>query len=101
MTSSRLLCFQRFRLATALWNQRQEDWGWFLWSASDGLRLAVDIFTDDHSTGLFRAHLSTSKRGLLGDRKEPDTPALEELMQVVNGALTSWLGSAPLVDRVD
>ena len=79
----------------------QEDWGWFLWSASDGLRLAVDIFTDDHSTGLFRAHLSTSKRGLLGDRKEPDTPALEELMQVVNGALTSWLGSAPLVDRVD
>jgi hypothetical protein len=78
----------------------QEDWGWFLWAEKDGLRLAVDIFTDDPLAGRFRARLSTSRRSLLGRRKELDTPALEELAQVVAGSLRGWLGSDPSVERV-
>lgn len=78
----------------------QEDWGWFLWSASNGLRLAVDIFTEDPAAGRFRVRLSTSMRGLLGGRKELDVPELDELMRIVTGSLTSWVGSAPSIERV-
>ena len=79
----------------------EEDWGWFIWSTSDGLRLAVDIHTDDYLVGRFRARVATSRRGLLFGRKEIDTAALEELKQIVHAALTSWVGLPPLVVHVD
>jgi hypothetical protein len=79
----------------------EEDWGWFMWCSSNDTRLAVDIFTDDYRAGEFRARLASSKRGLLFGREEVDTPDLEELMQLVQAELTSWLGSMPIVARVD
>ena len=78
----------------------EEDWGWFMWFARDGLRLAVDIFTDDYLVGRFRARVATSRRGLRFKWKEIDTTELEELKQIVRAQLASWLGVAPLVVHV-
>lgn len=77
-----------------------EDWGWFIWSTRDRLRLAVDIFTDDYRVGRFRARVATSRRGPLFGWKEIDTAELEELKQIVHAQLSSWLGVAPLVAHV-
>jgi len=79
----------------------EEDWGWFIWSTSDGLRLAVDIFTDDDLLGRFRARIATSKRRPVFGWKEIDTAALEELRQIVDAGLTAWLGHPPLVVHID
>jgi hypothetical protein len=79
----------------------EEDWGWFIWSTFDGLRLAVDIHTDDYLVGRFRARVATSRRGWLFGRNEIDTSALEELKEIVRAALTSWVGLPPLVVHID
>ena len=79
----------------------EEDWGWFNWSTLDGLRLAVDVFTDDYRVGRFRVRVATSRKRLLLGRKEVDTAALEELRQIVHAGLASWLGQPPLVVHVD
>jgi len=79
----------------------EEDWGWFMWFMSDGMRLTVDIFTDDDLVGRFRARVATNKRRPLFGWKETDTAALEELRQVVHTCLTAWLGRPPLVTHVD
>ncbi len=79
----------------------EEDWGWFMWASADGLRLAVDIFTDDSLTGRFRARLATSRPRLLFGNKEVDTAALDELKDIVHARLTAWLGLPPLVVHVD
>jgi hypothetical protein len=79
----------------------EEDWGWFMWSTRDRLRLAVDIFTDDYRVGRFRARIATSRRGLLFGWKEVDTAELEELKQIVQARLSSWLAVAPLVVHID
>ena len=78
----------------------EEDWGWFMWTTRDRLRLAVDIFTDDYRVGRFRARVATSRRRLLFGWKEIDTAELEELKQIVHAQLLSWLGVAPLVVHV-
>src|SRR5919108_2182638 len=46
-------------------NPVQEDWGWFIWFQSGGVKLAVDIFTDDPEVGEFRIHLTSRKKRLL------------------------------------
>jgi hypothetical protein len=79
----------------------EEDWGWFIWSTFDGLRLAVDVHTDDHLVGRFSARVATSRRGWLFGRNEIDTSALEELKEIVQAALTSWVGLPPLVVHID
>ncbi len=79
----------------------EEDWGWFMWSTSDGLRLSVDVFTDDDLAGKFRARVATSRRRRLLGWKEIDTAALDELRGVVQAQLTAWLGQPPLVVHVD
>ena len=79
----------------------EEDWGWFMCATSDGLRIAVDIFTEDDLVGRFMARAATSrKRPLLGWR-EVDTDALEELREIVQARLTEWVGQPPLVVHVD
>jgi hypothetical protein len=72
-----------------------------MWSIRDGLRLAVDVFTDDYRVGRFRARVATSRRGLLFGWKEVDTAELEELKQIVQARLSSWLAVAPLVVHID
>ncbi len=79
----------------------EEDWGWFMWTTADGLRLAVDVFTDDSLAGRFRARVATSKPGLLFGHNEVDTAALDELKNIVQARLASWVGVPPLVVHVD
>jgi hypothetical protein len=64
----------------------EEDWGWFMWCSREGLRMAVDIFTDDYRVGRFRARVATSRRGLLLGWKEIDTAGLAGLIERIEGA---------------
>ena len=79
----------------------EEDWGWFAWFAEGSVRLAVDVFTDDPETGAFRIHLTSRMRRLLVGAKVVDTPELDVLRDIVVDALTAWLGTPPLVGRID
>ena len=78
----------------------EEDWGWFIWFRKGGVKLAVDVFTDDPDTGEFRIHLTSRKRRLVFDAAV-DTPELEELRALIESELTAWIGGpvgvAPIV----
>jgi hypothetical protein len=65
----------------------QEDWGWFLWFRKGDTRLAIDIFTDDPSTGDFRLHLTSRRSKWMFLNEIADTPELEELRELVAGRL--------------
>src|SRR4026207_991759 len=39
----------------------QEDWGWFVWFEHVGVKLAVDVFTQDPLTNEFEIHLTSRK----------------------------------------
>ena len=81
--------------------ENQEDWGWFIWFAKGGIRLAVDIFCDDPETGAFRIHLTSRARRFLLPERVVDTPELEELRGLIVAELDRW-GAAPVsVERLD
>ena len=67
----------------------QEDWGWFIWFRRDGVRLAIDVHTDDADAGAFRIRLTSRVKKLLFE-KETDTPELDELRIFVESELRRW-----------
>ena len=79
----------------------QEDWGWFIWFREDGVRLAIDVFTDDPDAGAFRIHLTSRRRRLLVMDTVVDTPELEVLRDLVVSELTSWGSGVVGVARLD
>ena len=81
-------------------NPVQEDWGWFIWFQAGGVKLAVDIFTDDPDAGEFRIHLTSRKKKLLF-YNAVDTPELEQLRALVTSELQAWIGGPVKVDRID
>jgi hypothetical protein len=79
----------------------QEDWGWYAWFEHDGIKLAVDIFTNDEQTGRFQLHLTSRLPRLLLGAKVHDTPELDTLRDLVVGELGVWPVGALQVARVD
>jgi hypothetical protein len=79
----------------------QEDWGWFAWFEQSGVRLAVDVFTDDPETGEFQIHLTSRRPRFLLGAKIADTPELEALKALVVGELQAWPVSRLEIERVD
>jgi hypothetical protein len=67
----------------------QEDWGWFIWFKKGGVKLAVDVHTDDGDAGEFRIRLTSRTKRLLG-YKEADTPELGELLTLIESELGKW-----------
>ena len=79
----------------------QEDWGWFAWFEQSGVKLAVDVHTNDGNAGEFQVHLTSRKpRFLLGARTQ-DTPELEALRELVVSRLQSWEVAMLEVERVN
>ena len=79
----------------------EEDWGWFVWFDHTGVKLAVDVFTDDADAGAFRMHLTSRKSRFLLPAKVEDTPELEGLRDLVVAALRAWDVGKLEVERVD
>ena len=77
----------------------QEDWGWFIWFRKDGVRLAIDVHTDDADAGAFRIRLTSRVKKLLFE-KEADTPELDELRIFVESELRRW-GAAGIATESD
>jgi hypothetical protein len=78
----------------------QEDWGWFIWFRKSGVRLAVDVFTDDPDTGAFRIRLTSTIKKLLFE-KVADTPELDELRALVESELRNWQVADLAVSHAD
>jgi hypothetical protein len=81
-------------------DSNQEDWGWFIWFCKGEIRLAIDVFTDDPDAGLFRVHLTSRKRRLLGSTIL-DTTELQELCDLVTSAIQTWTGQRVQIERLD
>jgi hypothetical protein len=79
----------------------QEDWGWFAWFEHEGVKLAVDVHTDDPDTGEFQIHLTSRRPRRLFGAKVEDTPELERLREHVVSGLHAWGVAGLLVERVD
>lgn len=79
----------------------QEDWGWFIWTNSRDIRLAIDIHTEDEIAGTFRVHLTSSTKGWLWRERVEDTPELDALRELVELQLQGWVDSAIETRRVD
>ena len=79
----------------------QEDWGWFAWCEQRGIKLAVDVFTEDDATGRFQLHLTSRKPRFLLTAKIADTPELERLREMVVGELRAWQVSDLHVEHVN
>ena len=79
----------------------QEDWGWFAWFQQSGVKLAVDVFTDDPEAGQFQMHLTSRKPRLLFGSKVEDTPELDTLRLLVVRELEAWPVEELRVQRVD
>jgi hypothetical protein len=79
----------------------QEDWGWFIWFRDGEAFLAVDIYCDDLAAGVFKVHLTSRKNRWLRPSNIADSPALEELKEIVVVRLTEWVGTAPSVELLD
>ncbi|HEU4939231.1 MAG TPA: hypothetical protein VFT39_22440 [Vicinamibacterales bacterium] len=69
----------------------EEDWGWFLWFHKGGVKLAIDVFTDDPDRGEFRIRLTSRVKRMLLLDTVVDTPELRELHDVVVAGLSSWV----------
>jgi|SRR6187401_1978979 len=76
----------------------QEDWGWFIWFKKGSVKLAIDVHTDDGDAGQFRIRLTSQTKRFLG-YKEADTPALDELLKLVESELKKWSAVAVKVER--
>jgi hypothetical protein len=79
----------------------QEDWGWFVWFERGGIKLAVDVHTNDATSGEFQIHLTSRAPRLLLGAKIQDTPALEALRELVVSLLRSWSVTGLAVERVN
>lgn len=79
----------------------QEDWGWYAWFEHDGVKLAVDIFTNDEQTGEFQLHLTSRLPRLLLPAKVQDMPELETLRDLVTRELGIWPVTRLEVSHVD
>ena len=79
----------------------QEDWGWFAWFEQAGIKLAVDVHTNDHSAGEFQVHLTSRTPRLVFGTKIQDTPELEALRELVVSRLRSWSVMNLEVERAD
>jgi hypothetical protein len=79
----------------------QEDWGWFAWFEEAGVKLAVDVHTEDPATGQFQVHLTSRKPRLLFGDKIEDTPELDTLQDLVVAKLKAWGAADLTVDHVD
>jgi hypothetical protein len=79
----------------------QEDWGWFAWFDHGPVKLAVDIFTDDHKNLEFQILLTSRRpRFILKDRVE-DGSELESLKELVVSELSAWSVSGLVVQHVN
>src|SRR5215472_10081672 len=74
----------------------QEDWGWFIWFRQGPIHLAINIFCDDPKQGLFRIHLSATRRRFLWRRIDVDTPELGGLRDLVARELSDWAGNCQI-----
>lgn len=81
--------------------ENQEDWGWFIWFRKGGVRLGIDIYTDDPDTGAFRLLLTSSIKRLLVVDSAVDTVELDELRDLVASQLAGWTDDALTVARVE
>ena len=79
----------------------QEDWGWFVWFEHVGVKLAVDVFTQDPLTNEFEIHLTSRKARLLRSARVVDTPELEALRRSVVSSLEAWPVTSLIVERLD
>jgi len=79
----------------------QEDWGWFVWFEHVGVKLAVDVFTQDPLTNEFEIHLTSRKARLLRSARVVDTPELEALRRSVVSSLEAWPVTSLTVERLD
>jgi hypothetical protein len=79
----------------------QEDWGWFAWFEYSGVKLAVDVHTNDGDAGEFQIHLTSRRPRLLFGSKVQDTPELEALRELVVSKLQSWAVAKLEVESVD
>ena len=79
----------------------QEDWGWFVWFEHVGVKLAVDVFTQDPLTNEFEIHLTSRKARLLRSAQVVDTPELEALRRRVVSSLEAWPVTSLIVERLD
>jgi hypothetical protein len=79
----------------------QEDWGWFIWFEESGVKLAIDISTDNDVEGRFQVHLTSRKQRFLLPATIVDTPELESLRELVVANLKSWNVADLEVERVD
>ena len=79
----------------------QEDWGWFAWFEHEGVKLAVDVFTNDEQTGEFQLHLTSRMPRLLLTAKVQDMPELEALRELVTKELATWQVTRVEVAHVD
>lgn len=79
----------------------QEDWGWFAWFEQSGVKLAVDVHTDDDAAGEFQIYLTSRKPRLILGAKIQDTPELESLRELVLSRLQVWDVAGLKVERVN
>jgi hypothetical protein len=79
----------------------QEDWGWFAWFEEAGVKLAVDVHTDDAAADRFQVHLTSRKPRLLLGGKVEDTPELDSLRELVLSRLRDWPVTRLELERVD
>jgi hypothetical protein len=79
----------------------QEDWGWFAWFEQSGIKLAVDVHTNDGAAGEFQIHLTSRKPRLILGAKIQDTPELESLRELVLSRLQAWQVAGLEVERVN
>jgi hypothetical protein len=79
----------------------QEDWGWFVWFEQPGVKLAVDVHTNDHTVVEFQLHLTSRRPRLLLGAKIQDAPELEHLRELVVSQLQAWPVEKLSVERVD
>ena len=96
----RLLPSLRERYGNDL-QSNQEDWGWFAWFEESGVKLAVDVHTNDHALGEFQLHLTSRRPRFLLGAKVQDTAELEQLRDLVVSQLQSWPVERLTVERVD
>jgi hypothetical protein len=79
----------------------QEDWGWFSWFEQAGVKLAVEVHSNDAKAGEFQIHLTSSKPRMLFGSKIQDTAELEELRVLVERQLQCWSVEKLTVERVN
>lgn len=96
----RLLPALRERYGSAI-RSNQEDWGWFAWFEQSGVKLAVDVHTNDHTLGEFQVHLTSRRPRILLGAKIQDTPELEQLRELIASQLLSWSVDRLIVERAD